>query len=155
MPAKSEPADSARDLLSSFWNTAWSDGLWAASWSKSIDGLTPEQAAWTPARGRHSIWQIVLHMVFWRNNELRRFADGQAPAADDVARLNFPEITAITEAAWNDARARLRESQDRLATVFVDPSKDLERAKYLIPHDAYHFGQINYLRALQGLPSIE
>jgi hypothetical protein len=56
---------------------------------------------------------------------------------------------------WKRACARLRETQDRLAAAFADPSKDLERAKFLIPHDAYHFGQVNYLRAMQGLPPIE
>lgn len=150
----STPAD-ARTLLQSFWNNAWTEGLWAASWSKSIEGLTPEQAAWSPAVGRHSIWQIVLHMVFWRENELRRFATGAPPSAEEVAKLNFPEITDTSREAWDAARARLLETQNRLAAIYADPSKDLERAKYLVPHDAYHFGQINYLRALQNLPPIE
>jgi hypothetical protein len=148
------PTD-ARTLTTKFWNDAWTEGLWAASWSKSIDGLTPEQAAWSPAAGRHSIWQIVLHMVFWRENELRRFATGQAPSADEVAKLNFPEVTDVTPGAWDQARARLRATQEKLAATFADPSRNLERAQYLVPHDAYHFGQINYLRALQGLPPIE
>jgi uncharacterized damage-inducible protein DinB len=150
----STPPD-ARELLQSFWNNAWTEGLWAASWNKSIEGLTPEQAAWSPAPGRHSIWQIVLHMVFWRENELRRFATGTPPSAEEVAKLNFPAIPSTTQAAWDAARARLLETQNRLAAIYADPSRDLERAKYLIPHDAYHFGQINYLRALQSLPPIE
>jgi hypothetical protein len=145
----------AHSLLSKFWNDAWKEGLWAAAWSKSIDGLTPEQAAWTPSPGRHSIWQIVLHMAFWRENELRRFATGQAPSGDEIAKQNFPDITDTSAAAWDRARARLKETQEKLAAVFADPARDLERARYLIPHDAYHFGQINYLRALQGLPPIE
>jgi hypothetical protein len=155
MPVNTQTDLDARSLVASFWNKAWSEGLWAASWSKSIDGLTPEQAAWTPAPGRHSIWQIVLHMIFWRNNELRRFSGGPAPSAEEVAAHNFPVVTDVSAAAWNETRARFRESQDRLAAAFADPTKDLERAKHLIPHDAYHFGQINYLRALQNLPPIE
>jgi hypothetical protein len=148
------PTDS-RSLISKFWNDAWTEGLWAASWSKSIDALTPEQAAWSPSPGRHSIWQIVLHMVYWRENELRRFATGQAPSADEVAKLNFPEITDISPAAWEQARTRFRATQEKMAAIFADPSKNLDRAQYLVPHDAYHFGQINYLRAMQGLPPIE
>lgn len=149
------PATDARDLLAKFWNDAWTEGLWAASWSKSIDNLTPQQAAWSPAPERHSIWQIVLHMVFWRENELRRFASGQAPSAEEVAKLNFPAIPEVSAAAWEQARSRFRVTQEKIAAVYADPGKDLERAKYLLPHDAYHFGQISYLRAMQGLPPIE
>lgn len=144
----------ARSLLSNFWNEAWNDGLWAAAWSKSIEDLTPEQAAWSPAKGRHSIWQIVLHMVFWRENELRRFANGQAPTEEEIAKLNFPEITDVTPAAWEEAKSRFRATQEKLAAIFADPSTNLDRVQYLLPHDAYHFGQINYLRAMQGLPPV-
>ncbi len=151
----STPATDARSLISKFWNDAWTEGLWAASWSKALDNLTPEQAAWSPSPGRHSIWQIVLHMIFWRENELRRFATGQAPSAEEVAQHNFPAITDITPAAWEQARTRFRATQERLAEIFADSTKNLERAQYLVPHDAYHFGQVNYLRAMQGLPPIE
>lgn len=145
----------ARSLISKFWNDAWNEGLWAAAWSKSIEDLTPEQAAWSPAPGRHSIWQIVLHMCFWRENELRRFATGQPPSKEEVAKLNFPAVADATPAAWEQTRARFRVTQEKLAAIFADPTKNIERAQYLLPHDAYHFGQINYLRAMQGLTPIE
>lgn len=148
------PTD-ARALLAAFWNEAWTDGLWAAAWSKSVDGLTPQQAAWSPAPGRHSIWQIVLHMIFWRENELRRFNEGVAPTEAQIAAGNFPTIGEISEHAWADTRARLADTHQKIAAALADPSRSLDRARYLIPHDAYHFGQINYLRALQNLPPIE
>ena len=102
-----------RELLLSFWNAAWSEGLWAAAWSKSVDNLTPAQAAWSPAPGRHSIWQIVLHMIFWRENELRRFATGQPPSAKEVEELNFPTLTDTSQIAWDKACERLRDTQER------------------------------------------
>jgi len=30
----------------------------------------------------------------------------------------------------------------------------VEKLRYLLPHDAYHLGQVMYVRALQGLPAI-
>lgn len=144
-----------REFILSQWNAAWTEGLWAAAWSKSIDGLTPQQAAWSPAAGRHSIWQIVLHMVFWRENELRRFATGQPPSKEEIAEKNFPKIPEVSQSAWDTARQRLTDTQERIAAVYADPSKDIHRAQYLLPHDSYHVGQINYLRALQGLAPIE
>jgi hypothetical protein len=144
-----------RASLLSMWNEAWETGLWAASWKGSIEGLTPAQAVWQPAPGRHSIWQTVLHMVFWRENELRRTASGVKPTADEIARLNFPAPEQVTQAAWDEARRRFADTQGRLAAVIADPATNIDRISYLLPHDAYHTGQINYLRAMQGLKPIE
>jgi uncharacterized damage-inducible protein DinB len=144
-----------REALLQWWNDAWNEGLWAAAWSKSVDGLTPQQAAWKPAPGRHSIWQIVSHMLFWREDALGRLAGKDRPTDDEIARLNYPEPADVTDAAWKASVRRFRESQERIAAVVADPAGNIERIRYLLPHDCYHIGQINYLRALQGLKPIE
>lgn len=146
---------SDRDLVGAWWDEAWNQGLWAASWSKSIDGLTPQQAAWIPAPGRHSIWQIVMHMVFWRESWIRRAADGVKPSPTELATLNFPTLTDTSAAAWETARKRFAESQDNVAKAIRQAWPGSEPLMYLLPHDCYHFGQINYLRAMQGLKAIE
>lgn len=102
--------------------------------------------------------QIVLHMVFWREDALRRVRAIEAlvkPTEGELRRLNFPAITDVTEAGWAGARRRLSESQERVTDSFRDPNASAERLAYLLPHDCYHFGQINYLRAMQGLKPIE
>src|SRR6187549_87035 len=66
--------DMDRELLTKWWGEAWDEGLWAAAWGKAIDGLTAKQAATQPAPGRKSIWQIVNHMIFWRENHLAQLA---------------------------------------------------------------------------------
>ncbi|MBI5865152.1 MAG: DinB family protein [Planctomycetes bacterium] len=151
----SEVNMSEREFLASWWNSAWTEGLWAAAWSKSIDGLSAEQAAWTPANGRHSIWQIVLHMLFWREDCLRRIAGGGKPSEAEVQAKNFPAITDPSQQAWDSVQRRFAESQKQVAAVLADSAAPLDRAAYLLPHDSYHMGQINYLRAMQGLPAIE
>src|SRR5262245_47065683 len=124
--------------LAKFWNDAWTEGLWAAGWEKSIADLTPQQAAWKPAAGRHSIWQIALHIIFWRENELRRTASGQKPTPEEIERLNFPEPEAPTAAAWDKARERLKDAQSKIAALIADPAVNIERIAYLLPHDCYH-----------------
>lgn len=145
----------AREWIATWWEEAWDTGLWAASWSKSLEGLTAEQAAWSPAPGRHSIWQIVLHMMFWRDCWLHRVATGQRRPVDDLERVNFPEITEPTEEAWAETRRRFVETQARMAQGLRNYSSDADPLTYLLPHDCYHFGQINYLRAMLGLSPIE
>ena len=36
--------ETGRELVSRWWSEAWTEGLWAASWPKALEGLTPEQA---------------------------------------------------------------------------------------------------------------
>lgn len=155
----SEMSDQA--FFADHWTDAWTEGLWAASWSRSVDGLTAEQAAWSPASApgvtgnRHSIWQIVLHMCFWREDGLRRLTDSSKPSEAALAAGNFPIINDRSEAAWAAARERLSLSQQAVAAALSRPGVDISRLQYLLPHDCYHFGQINLIRAMLGLSPIE
>jgi hypothetical protein len=148
-------------LLASFWNDAATEGLWAASWPKSLEGLTAQQAAWTPpsapgaTKPRHSIWLIVSHMCFWREDALRRLTDPSKPTDTALAAGNFPVPTDITERAWAATRERFADTQRRIAAELAKPTTDTSRLRYMLVHDCYHFGQINYIRAMLGLPPIE
>jgi hypothetical protein len=144
-----------RAPLASWWDDAWKEGLWAAPWGRAIADLSPAQASWKPAPGRHSIWQIVTHIIFWRESELGLLAGKPRPRPERIAAEQFAEPSEPTDAAWAATRERLADSQRRLSEAFRDPSSDLKRASYLLPHDCYHFGQVCYIRALQGLPPIE
>jgi len=145
-----------RSSLLKFWNDAWSEGLWAAAWSKSVAGLTPSQAAWKPADGRHSIWQIVNHMIFWREDALARLkGETRRPTDEELAKYNFAEPAEVSEAAWKTTVGGFERSQQDVAQAIAEPANSVERLAYLLPHDCYHIGQINYVRAMQGLKAIE
>lgn len=38
----------------------------------SIRGLSTAQATWRPARGRHNIWELVVHAAYWKYVARRR-----------------------------------------------------------------------------------
>ena len=143
-----------REMLARLWNDAWDGESWVAPWSRAID-LTPPPAAWSPSPGRHSIWQIVSHVAFWRETSLDIIAGKPKLPPDEVKRRNFPAPEAVTAAAWQQARDRLADSHRRIAASLADPSFPFDRLQHHPYHDAYHLGQIMYLRALQGLPPIE
>lgn len=138
------------ELAWKIWNEAWNDGLWAATWEKTVDGLTAAQAAWRPAPDRNSIWQIVEHMSFWREVSVKKAAGGAGPDDAEVARSNFPQPAAPTDAAWQATVNRFRASQQLVAAALHSGGKIVESAFQLIAHDSYHMGQVAYLRALQG-----
>ncbi len=144
-----------RGPLTKLWEEAWEEGLWAVAWGKAVDGLTAQQASWKPHADRHSIWQIINHILFWREITFRRLAGGASPERSEVDRRNWEEPAEATEAAWTAARGRYADShQEVLRTLRGDETR-LNRFLYHLPHDSYHVGQIMYLRALLGLPPIE
>ncbi|MBL8878627.1 MAG: DinB family protein [Phycisphaerales bacterium] len=141
--------------LLALWNEGWNSGLWAGAWSKTVETLTAQQAAWKPATQRKSIWQIIEHMIFWREVILRRAAGETGPADDEIARRNFPEPSAVTDGAFRLLLDRFKASQDAIAAHLGKSGPATDKIPYVIAHDAYHMGQIAYLRAMQNLAPLE
>lgn len=144
----------SREILHDLWTRWWDHDIWITPWSKAIAGLTPEQAAWKPQRDRHSIWQNVTHVIFWREYTLSVVAGRPKPSSTEVDVGNFAEPPRSDAASWRDTSSRLKDSHDRIAAALADPRTNLERIKHHLAHDAYHLGQIMHLRALQGLTPV-
>ena len=148
-----------RATLLRLWDESWTTGLFAAPWSKAIDGLTPQQAAWHPAgtdgKPRKSIWQNLTHVTFWRNYLLHRVRGAAEMDPVAVEAANWPEPHEVSERAWKDAREHLKASHDAIRAAIADEATPLDRIMYMLPHDAYHLGQVMYIRAMLGLPVIE
>ncbi|MBS0186945.1 MAG: DinB family protein [Planctomycetes bacterium] len=152
-----------RTRLISMWDRAWTEGLWAASWSASLEGLTPAEASWQPANApgiagtRHAIWQIVLHMCLWREHWLKKLQGGGTPK-EELDRLNFPPIADASETAWAAARQRFARTQHDISAALKNPATTdahFEAIAHFLPHDCYHFGQINTIRAMLGKKPLE
>ncbi|TWT45601.1 DinB superfamily protein [Phycisphaerae bacterium RAS1] len=144
-----------RTELQKRWDEAWESGLWAAPWKKLLEGLSPEDAAWSPQPQRHSIWQIVNHMIFWREEAIRRFNAGQPSTDEEIARRNFESPAAPTQVAWSETTARFSASQQRVRSTMAEAKTDIDKIRYLLAHDMYHQGQVAYLRAMRGKPTPE
>lgn len=147
--------------LAAWWDEAWTPpGIWIAPWSRVLEGLTPEQAAWKPAPDRHSIWQLVNHIVFWHTYMLDRRRNGAPPPPPDPAsqeridRHNWEEPAEVSPAAWAATVDRFGRSHHEVRDAMADPALAPDLRNF-IAHDAYHVGQIMQLRAMQGLAPIE
>lgn len=147
-----------REELLRIWDQSWDGDLWIAPWGRALEGLTAEQAAWRP-RGRdgserHSIWQNVTHILVWRNVTFDMLAGRPRPDEAELRARNFALPEAVTEPAWAAAREAFAESHRRMRALIADPAAPLERPHSHLVHDAYHLGQIMYIRAMLGLPAV-
>lgn len=144
-----------KQAMVELWDEFNMNNTWFAGIFNAFDGLTPEQAAWKPDANRHSIWQILNHICYWREVVAKRTDGKYQPPEDEITRLNWEEPVTPTEAAWAKSRERLRNSHQLIRDVIANGKLPWEKFKYVIPHDAYHVGQATYLRAMQGLKPIE
>ena len=123
-----------------------------------LKNVSPQQAAKKIAPGRNSIWQIVNHIVSWRENVLLRV---QGNVINTPNNNYFIEIEDISETAWQQCLERLQNSQQQWITFLkhfdesefdkIYPSNKMsyyEHVHGIIQHDAYHLGQIVLLTKL-------
>ncbi|HEV2439196.1 MAG TPA: DinB family protein [bacterium] len=140
---------------------------WQPPLSEALGGLTAAQAAWRPAPDRHSIWQIVRHLILWKSGVLDAWS-GNPREGQDMKARDWGEA-AGSEADWErDRQTLLAISVDLLSRVHalddagLSKPIDWYKGRHRQPiamrvvrtatHDAYHTGQMQYLRVLQGLP---
>ena len=125
---------------------------WFVPANTAVAGLTPAQASWTDKSGNHSVGQLANHLVFWDRESLAKFK-GEKPAKFDGN--NDETFNDFDAANWSktvhDLDAVLTALEDLVAN-----SDDATLAKFaptiahISTHNAYHTGQILYVRKLQG-----
>jgi hypothetical protein len=161
-----EPLQDVRDgriqLLLQILDQAFDHKGWHGTTLRgSLRGLTPKEALWRPAPGRHNIWELALHTAYWKYAVRRRLS---AVALGSFGRRpsNWPAIPSLPDApAWKRDVAFL-ENEHRLLRAAVSSMRPLDLATRspkgvwtyaeeihgVAAHDLYHTGQIQLIKRL-------
>lgn len=163
-PPQPKPMDLRAVLLTQLHSTH-DKAEWFVPVDTAVAGLSADQARWlpkaagasTPSAQMHSVAQLVAHLTFWNENALAQL-QGQKPAAysgnNEDTFVGY-DVNKITPEEWTALVARL----DRCLTdleqwVQSAPDAGLAKGANLIAHvgthNAYHIGEIVYVRKLQG-----
>jgi len=127
----------------------------------AIRGLSHVDAARRPAKGRHNVWELVLHCAYWKYTVRRRMT-GEKRGSFPLEGSNFFERDAKDGAArWKADVALLDEVHRSLrAEVARFPAKDwgkrLKGSRWtyrdtvagVAAHDLYHAGQMRLVKVL-------
>ena len=66
MPRAQRPSD-VIDVLITAIDRAFDKKSWhGTNLMGSVRGLTAREALWRPARGRHNVWEILIHAAYWK-----------------------------------------------------------------------------------------
>jgi uncharacterized damage-inducible protein DinB len=150
------------DLLLAVIDDAYSGKSWQGPNLKgSIRGLSPEDASWRPGPNRHNIWELVMHVAYWKYAVKRKLLNekrGSFPVKGGNWLVRPQELT---KAAWEADRHVLDEVHQkfRKAIASLNPTvldRPMPGSRYpyakmiygVAAHDIYHTGQITLIKRL-------
>lgn len=137
-----------------------------AAWHGTPLGAALRRIAWKealkrPGRGRHNVWEIVLHIAYWKCSARRRLS--RDPSVEfSRSPANWPATpTRPTAALWQRDLDLLRQEHRLLRSVIARfPEARLDKKGWhtrwtnaetiygIASHDLYHTGQIQLVKAL-------
>jgi uncharacterized damage-inducible protein DinB len=126
---------------------------WFVPPSLAVAGVTAEQATWTDKSGNHSIGQLTNHILFWDSRELTKFK-GEPPSKYNGN--NDETFNSFDAKSWASTIEQLDKVLNDIEK-FVETCDDATLQKYaseiahIGTHNAYHTGQILYIRKQQGI----
>lgn len=132
---------------------------WFVPVNTAVAGLTADRARWTPPNSgkdgttvNHSVGMLAYHLWFWDARALAKFKGEALPKAPDNNDETFNDFDA---SSWSKVTRDLDQVMVDLENL-VAKASDVQLAQWapvltnICTHNAYHTGQILYVRKLQG-----
>ena len=155
------------DALLAFVDSAFDTRSWhGPNLRGSLRGVTPAQASWRPAPGRHNIWELTVHAAYWKYVAVRRLTGAKRGSFELKGSNWFARDGNLTPAQWRADLQLLEQSHRTFREVVSALSpRDLARtppgAEFdnfglvsgVAAHDLYHAGQIQLLKRMNRNPN--
>ena len=150
--AQAKKPATLREILLAELRSTHNNAEWFVPANTAVKGLTAEQASWKDGKGNHSVGQLAYHLVYWNRQNLARLK-GETP--EKFSGNNEETFDKFDAKTWDDIVRQLDEVMTELEkwVETADETKLKEAANVFIhisTHNAYHIGQIIYVRREQG-----
>jgi len=134
-----------------------------------VEDISAELAARAVAGFPHSVGQLVFHINYWMEYEVRRIR-GERPAYPEHSSESFPAAPSLADAReWDRLRTRLADLLGEFAVLAKSSPQELQREiesvqagdknvagtleaviMQMVAHNSYHVGQIAMMRRALG-----
>lgn len=150
--AQNQKPATLRSILLEQLKTTHNEKDWFVPINVAVEGLTAEQATWKDGSGNHSVGQLTNHLLFWNKRELNKF---KGLPEEKFSGNNEETFNDFDTKKWNDTIKQLDQVMTELEKlVETADDKKLEswasEMAHIGTHNAYHVGQIIFVRKLQG-----
>ncbi len=147
-----KPIASLKSVLLRQLKTTHSQKEWFVPANIAVEGLTAKQAMWKDGSGNHSAGQLAYHLVFWNERLLKQFNN---EPTEKFSGDNNETFDKFNDKQWSELVKKL----DDVLLAWEQAIKNADEQKLsdwqenianMSTHNAYHTGQIIFLRKLQG-----
>lgn len=126
-----------------------------------LRGIDAKEAAWKPAPDRHSIWELVLHIAYWKYRVKVRL-NPEMEKGFPRTPADWPVVDDPTEKQWKEDKAFIKKEHEQLIKELnafpidrldeqLSSDKDWtyrQLIEGIAAHDTYHIGQIQLMKRL-------
>ncbi len=141
-----------KSILIDLLKNSHSEQHWFVPMKTAIEGLTAEQSNWRDGTENHSIGELVSHLVFWNEINLR------ALKGEDMTDFEVDNETTFkmyTENEWQSLVHKLDSVQTAWEPIILNATDEQvtqwsQEIANIQAHNAYHTGQIIYIRKQNG-----
>ena len=150
--AQDKKPTTLREVLLAELKSTHNSEEWFVPANIAVKGLTAEQASWKDDKGNHSVGQLAYHLVFWNRQSLAKLK-GEKP--EKFSGNNEETFDSFDSKTWNETVQQLDQVLSDLEkwVETADEARLKEAAQnltHISTHNAYHIGQIIYVRKEQG-----
>jgi len=151
-------------LLAKQFDMIFHSNHWYASLQDLLHAVTPEEAIQRPIQGGHTIFELLHHLMYSAEEVTERLRG--RPSQWDESRSWVETPASLSAEAWSrlieryaEVRQTFREAALSLgdeAFLVTDPERPspYDLVQNLLHHEAFHAGQIAYVRRLHGREAI-
>jgi uncharacterized damage-inducible protein DinB len=150
--AKEKKPVTLRSILLEQLKTTHNEKDWFVPINVAVEGMTAEQATWKDGSGNHSVGQLTYHLLFWNKRELDKF---KGLPEQKFSGNNEETFNDFDSKKWNDTVQQLDQVMTELEKL-VETADDTKleswasEMAHIGTHNAYHVGQIIFVRKAQG-----
>ncbi|OKP86018.1 DltD domain-containing protein [Paenibacillus helianthi] len=149
----------AKEVLSNQLLANANDPSWYVTFTESVQGLSEDEALWKADEDSNSIAELVQHLLYWNQTWQTRYLEASVHAVPSVESNNltfqlpqstsFEQLQARLLEVLLNWRRLLTEAQLAEDVLEFPGSQWWEIVGNVTTHNAYHIGQIVFIRKLQ------
>lgn len=150
--AQLDSIPSLKKILLEQLRTTHNEQDWFVPASLSVAGLTAVQANWKDKSGNHSIAELTTHLIFWNERSLKKFKNETPETFNGDNKETF---TKVDQTSWPLMTKKLDDilkEWEQLVTAADEVKLKVwySTIAHIGTHNAYHTGQIIYIRKMKG-----
>ncbi|UOQ86713.1 DinB family protein [Gracilibacillus salinarum] len=142
----------SKEVILDQFKACYNTDTWFVSLQTALQGLSAEQACDYSNISVHSIFEIVNHLSFYNELEFNRFK-----GLEDNVQISGNKMTfePLPEKSWELLVEELFQTMERWQSAIEQSDekyieKNAESLTYINLHNAYHIGQIVFIRKSLG-----